>query len=271
MKGTPLARAEAALDAYDSALAALPEGQSYRDSRPLTRMTVNCLLQDLADYAEHHRLSIDPKQIAALARLHNRDSVPEAERPHDGFLQVDDAVETIPRKAALPPTRGYVAAVHHASNGSIDYTVAFPGVPEPLRLPYSCLRSTKPFPGVVTSEGEVHRPSEAEQRLVAAWARSLQNHAEVDPGDLTDRAVLAIALGQWSGVPAERVTEALRGRIVQAAATLASPTSTARAATDPTRVAASDVPGQPDFRTGPPPSAEPRPHRPPPPARGPRP
>ncbi|MEV5574515.1 hypothetical protein AB0L06_31155 [Spirillospora sp. NPDC052269] len=267
MKDGPLTRAEAALDAYDRTLAVLPEGRSYRGSRLLTRMTVNCLLQDLADYADRHRITIDSEPVAALASLNAPTSAPEHERPPAGYLQVDDAVETIPRSAALPPTCGFVSAIHHADNGSLEYSVAFPGVPTPIRLPRACLRSTKPFPGVNLRQGAIARPSEAEQRLVDAWARTLQKGREPDPRDLTDRTVIAIALGQWAGVPAQRVTEALKERIIRAAAEAAvsSPKHNA------TQIAASDLPAHSAFQTGQSPSAEPRPHPPMPPARSPRP
>ncbi|MFC5187202.1 hypothetical protein [Actinomadura harenae] len=262
-----ISRSESALDAYDHSLAALPEGRSHRGSRLLTRMTVNCLLQDLAAYAAHHQITIDPQHIAALARLHARTGAPEPGPSSAGYWLVDDAVESIPRSAALPPTRGYITAVHHADNGALEYTVAFPGVPTPIRLPGACLRPTTPFPGVSTASEDIARPSEAERRLVAAWARTLQEQDDVRPADLADRAVIAIALAHWAGVPAERVTEALKDRILQAAA------EQARSAPrrDASQVAASDLPGPPAFRTGPAPPAGPRPRHRPSAARDPRP
>ncbi|MEV4251680.1 hypothetical protein AB0J52_00780 [Spirillospora sp. NPDC049652] len=262
-----ISRSEKALDAYQEALSALPEGRSYRDSRVLARMTINCLLRDVAAYAEHHGITLDPEPIAVLAQVHARTGAVEPGRSSAGYWLVDGAVETIPRSAALPPTRGYIAAIHHTDNGALEYTVRFPGVPEQIRLPGTCLRATKPFPGVVTSRGDVTRPSEAEHRLVTAWARTLQEQEGPRPGDVADRTVIAIALAQWAGVPAERVAEALKDRILRAAAeqALSSPGS------DATRLAASDLPERPASQKGTPRPARPRPHRPQSPARDPRP
>ncbi|MCP2337926.1 hypothetical protein [Actinomadura rupiterrae] len=256
-----ISRSQSALDAYEQQFA-MPAGTgSYRESPAVARKLINALLSDLASYADQHQLSLDPAQIAALARSRASVYTPEFEHPANLGWQVDEAVEVIPRSGSFPPTRGYIADLHHAADGSLECTVAFPGVPAPVRIQASRLRSTAPFPGVSLGSVEVTRPSEAMRRLVAATARRL--HGSASPCDLTDETLLGTALADWAGVSATRVRESLRHPIMQAAAEIS--TGSMNAA----QLAASGLPSSPFWAQTPP--AVPHPRREPPPRPRPRP
>ncbi|MFC4906940.1 hypothetical protein [Actinomadura gamaensis] len=227
-------RSQAALDAYERQFA-LPAGtSSYRADPAVARTLINTLLSDLASYADLHQIRLDPGQIAALARPRTSPDPSQFAVPHVLGWEVDDAVKAIPRSGCLPPTRGYVAAIHHAADGSLECTVAFPGVPAPVRMQGTNVRATKPFPGVSLEDAEVTRPSEAMRRFVIASARRLYGNA--GPRELIDEALLGAAISDWAGVSTARLRESLQRPIVRAAADLsASPMNAAQ-------LAASDLP-----------------------------
>lgn len=241
--------AAAALDTYGSRVIS-SETITHRQSPLLATTLIRALINDLGRYADQARVDIDAILSEVVrARAEQVAETPTRDHPYRIGSEVELKQDTSRAiSASAHGRRGFVTAIEEPTDyGEPVYLVRFPGIPAgEFHLTASALEPAKaPFPAIATRAAIIRSAAQAEQNLITVAARVQQatrTQRPVDLADVTDRALLAETLGQWTGTTGERVLFSVSVRVERAAAQLNRPLPESAKGPSPAALAKADFP-----------------------------